>query len=65
MSKLFCLTSEKGSILKGKKNAPLGSKFFPFKVYSLSVRGLVRREANRKSQKLFLSYSKEFAHLLK
>ena len=31
MSKLFCLPSEKGSVLKGKNLLPWGSKFLPFR----------------------------------
>ena len=31
LSKLLCIPYEKGSILKGKKNANSGSKFFPFR----------------------------------
>ena len=46
--KLFCLPSEKGPAIKGKK----GSKFFAFIEDPFSEGSFVCREANRKSQKL-------------
>ena len=49
MNRLFLLPSEKRSSLKGKNLHP---KFFPFIVESRFRRGLVYRNANRKSQKL-------------
>ena len=36
LSKDCCLTTEKGSVLKGKNLLPLENKFFPLRVNSFS-----------------------------
>ena len=53
LSKLCCLSSEKGFSLKGRicSPAPHGATLV-FETKPLSKRGLVYRKANRKSQKL-------------
>ena len=48
MSKLLFLSSEKGSTLKGKNLLPRGSEF-SFESRPFLRRGLVCRDANRKS----------------
>ena len=48
----FSLPSEKGSIPKIKEFSPHGSQFVSFTVDPIYSRGLICKEANRKSQKL-------------
>ena len=56
LSKLFCLPFEKGSSLKEKEFALMGSKFFFFQSRPLFRSGLMCRKVNRKSQKLSPCY---------
>ena len=53
LSNCVSLPSEKGIYSKWKEFAPLGSKFFPFRVDPF-LAGLLCRDANRKSLKLFI-----------
>ena len=52
LSRLFWFLSEKGSALKGKKFAPVGSKFFPFRDDPFSKGIWCSRQQKRKLQKL-------------
>ena len=52
MSKLFCLSSEKGTTLKRKNLLQKVGKFFPFRVNSFYRRGVSVQESIKKSKKV-------------